>query len=89
MAAENMKWAIVYLKDEKKYRYVEIKSIERFNIEVFLADEVEGAKKSFVYLSSDKNRKKCQVLKIYSNYVPSTSFAEHVFNISFLSCHYV
>lgn len=66
MDAEEKKWATIYLKDEKKIKYVQIKYIQDFDIEEYLNDEKKGASVPFFYLSSDKKLKKCQVLLIES-----------------------
>lgn len=60
--AEEKKWATIYIRDEKKIKYVEVKYIRDFDVDEYLGDEEKGAATPFFYFSSDKKLKKCQVL---------------------------
>lgn len=55
-----MKWATIWIRSERKFKYVETKYIRGFDCDSF--DEKEGPKVLYEYESSSKQIKKCQVL---------------------------
>lgn len=59
-----MNWAIIYLRSERKFRYVQVKFIKNFDAEKFLLDEKAGAAWLYDYESSDGKVKHCQVMMV-------------------------